>query len=340
MLTKRQNLLETIRGGNPDRFVDQYNAILNDKVFTGMILMTPVTAQAPRIRPGDEPIVNAWGVTIAWPEGIPGQFPVHDKEHKVINDITKWRETVKMPKVDFAQSEWEPYLEGIDEIDREESFVTVGVYPGVFEQCHYLMGMDDCLLNLYEEPDEMHALIDYITEFELKYAAELIKHIKPDCIFHHDDFGSQTSSFMSPEMFEEFLVPAYQKIYGFYKENGVELIIHHSDSYGANLVPYMIDMGIDIWQGCLTTNDIPTLVKKYGGQISFMGGIDSGIVDREDWSEELVEKLVTKMVNDCGKHFYIPCITQGGPGSIYPGVYNAISEKLSKLSKKVFANEA
>ena len=26
MLTKRQNLLETIRGGNPDRFVDQYEA--------------------------------------------------------------------------------------------------------------------------------------------------------------------------------------------------------------------------------------------------------------------------------------------------------------------------
>ena len=26
MLTKRQNLLETIRGGNPDRFVKQYEA--------------------------------------------------------------------------------------------------------------------------------------------------------------------------------------------------------------------------------------------------------------------------------------------------------------------------
>ena len=26
MLTKRQNLMETIRGGNPDRFVNQYEA--------------------------------------------------------------------------------------------------------------------------------------------------------------------------------------------------------------------------------------------------------------------------------------------------------------------------
>lgn len=135
------------------------------------------------------------------------------------------------------------------------------------------------MLSLYEEPEAMHELIDYITEYELKYAAELVKYIKPDCIFHHDDFGSQSSSFMSPEMFDEFLVPAYQKIYGFYKENGVELIVHHSDSYAANLVPYMIKMGIDIWQGCLTTNDIPSLIQKYGGQISFMGGIDSGLID-------------------------------------------------------------
>ena len=25
--------------------------------------------------------------------------------------------------------------------------------------------------------------------------------------------------------------------------------MHHSDSYAANLVPFMIEMGIDIWQG-------------------------------------------------------------------------------------------
>jgi uroporphyrinogen-III decarboxylase len=145
-------------------------------------------------------------------------------------------------------------------------------------------GMDDALLNFYEEPEEMHALIDYITEYELKYAAELTKYYKPDCLFHHDDWGSSKSSFMSPDMFEEFIVPAYKKIYGFYKENGVELIVHHSDSYAANLVPFMIDMGIDIWQGCISNNNVPELIKNFGGKISFMGDIDNAIVDREDWT--------------------------------------------------------
>ena len=46
MLTKRQNLLETIRGGNPDRFVNQYVAF-------GLIIGDPVSANAgPMPAPG------------------------------------------------------------------------------------------------------------------------------------------------------------------------------------------------------------------------------------------------------------------------------------------------
>ena len=63
-------------------------------------------------------------------------------------------------------------------------------------------------------------------------------------------------------MFEEFLLPAYKDIYGCYKENGVELIVHHSDSYAATLVPYMIEMGIDIWQGVMTTGKTCTVSVK------------------------------------------------------------------------------
>ncbi|NLP37514.1 MAG: uroporphyrinogen decarboxylase [Firmicutes bacterium] len=336
MLTKRQNLLETIRGGKPDRLVNQYEPFECTDALYKMIMGDPISAQGKHPMPGGQPEKNAWGVTFAWPENVPGAFPMHDEEHKVIKDITKWREVVKMPKTDFPAEAWEPFVAEVEKIDRNEVFATAFVAPGVFEMCHHLMGMDDCLINFYEEPEEMHALIDYITEYELKYAAELVKYFKPDCIFHHDDWGSSKNSFLSPAMFEEFIVPAYKKIYGFYKENGVELIVHHSDSYAANLVPYMIEMGIDIWQGCISENNIPELIKKYGGQISFMGGIDNSLIDREDWSQESIRDLVRKTVEECGKHYFIPCITQGGPGSVYPGVYEAISEEIDKLSKEIF----
>ncbi len=60
--------------------------------------------------------------------------------------------------------------------------------------------------------------------------------------------------------------------------------MHHSDSYAATLVPYMIDMGVNIWQGVMRVNDIPALIEKYGDKISFMGGLDSTVVDVPNWT--------------------------------------------------------
>ena len=90
----------------------------------------------------------------------------------------------------------------------------------------------------------MHELIDYLADWEITLAEETIKYVHPDCLFHHDDWGSQTSLFISKEMFDEFLLPAYKKIYGYWKANGVEVIVHHSDSYAADLVPEMIELGV------------------------------------------------------------------------------------------------
>ncbi|MGI6658209.1 MAG: uroporphyrinogen decarboxylase family protein [Dethiobacteraceae bacterium] len=333
MLTKKQNLLETIRGGKPDRFVNQFEAF-------AMVFGDPLMANAgPMPAPGGE-AVNGWGVTIRWPEHVPGPFPVHDEEHKVVKDITKWQQVVKAPSLETKEEDWTAIKEQAAAVDRDEQFVTVFGAPGIFEQLHYLMGMDDTLINFYEEPKAMHELIEYITEYKLGVARELVKHVRPDCLLHHDDWGSQISSFMSPEMFKEFIVPAFKKIYSFYKENGVELIVHHSDSYAANLVPYMIEMGIDIWQGCMSTNNIPELIKKYGGQISFMGGIDNGKVDRADWTEEKVaaetERVVRDVYDKVGNLYFIPNTTVGGPGSTYPGVYDAVSREIARLNKEIF----
>ncbi len=191
-------------------------------------------------------------------------------------------------------------------------------------------------MDFYEYPDEMHELIDCITQFELDFAAEVCKYIKPNALFHHDDWGSQTSTFISPEMFREFYKPAYQKIYGYYKEHGVELLVHHSDSYAATLVPDMIDMGIDIWQGVMTSNDIPRLIKEYGGKISFMGGIDSAAIDHPGWTREEVAREVRRACEECGKLYFIPGASQGLAMSTFPGVYEATSEEIDKMSREMF----
>ena len=329
MLTKRQNLLETIHGGNPDRFVNQYEAF-------AIQMATPMSMHSPRPQYGEHNVVDAWGVSRSYPIGTPGAFPDHDEAHILLKDPTQWREILKAPKVVYSEEEWKPFVDAANAVDRNEQFVTTFYAPGIFEQCHYFMEISNCLINFYEEPEAMHEIIDFITDYEITYAAEVCKYIKPDALFHHDDWGSQLSTFISPAMFEEFFLPAYKKLYGFYKANGVEIIMHHSDSYAATLVPYMIEMGIDIWQGVMRSNNIKELMEKYKGQITFMGGIDSATVDYEGWTDEVVAARVKEACEEFGKLYFIPSASQGLPLSNYPGVYEALTREIDNCSKAMF----
>ena len=329
MLTKRQNLWETIRGGHPDRFVNQYEYM--------RLVSNPIVAGRSGACPQGGTIVNDWGVTMSWPQHVIAPFPVHNKESIVIKDITRWQEFVNAPDPHgYPDEMWAPLEERMAAVKREELFAASMVAPGIFERLHYLMGMEDCMAYLHEEPEAMHELIDFIADWEIELAKVILQRQRPDALFHHDDWGTQTRSLMSPDTFAAFFLPAYQKVYGFWKANGVELIVHHSDSYAANLVPYMIDMGIDIFQGAVSENNIPALIRQYGGQISFHGGIDNGKHDKEDWSAAAIMAALKELVEQAGTKYLIPGLTMGGPSSSYPGVYEATTAAIETLSQLYF----
>ena len=328
MLTAKQNMQETIRGGNPDRFVNQYEAI--------NLLFHPYMAKAGGANKGDIEVVNAWGITNSFPEHVPGSFPVHTPEKIVLKDIENWRDYVHAPSLKFSDEEWAAFKAQYDAVDGTQAYKATFIAPGLFEQTHHLSEITNALINYMTNPKEMHDLIAYLTEWELELAEGICTNLKPDAIFHHDDWGSENSTFMSPEMFAEFFVEPYKQIYGYYKDHGVELIIHHCDSYGATLVPHMIEMGIDIWQGCMDSNNVPELISKYGGQISFMGAIDNKYVDMPSVTQEDIDKVTKRICDSCGSKYFIPCITQGGPGSVQPGAYLKLTDAIDNYSEEVF----
>ena len=326
MLTAKENMRECILGGAPDRYVNQYEAL--------KLLFSPSPSPSERPRKGGEPKVNAWGITYVYPETAPASFPLHTPEKTVVKDIVRWREYVRAPDLKtIPEAQWDMAKARYDAVDGTLAYKAAFVAPGLFEQCHNLCGLENALVYFLEYPEEMHGLIEYLTEYELQLAEMICSRLRPDAVFHHDDWGSETNSFLRPELFAEMFLEPYKRIYRYYREHGCEFVFHHSDSYAANLVPYMIEMGIDVWQGCMHSNDVPALVRKYGGRITFMGEIDNKFVDFDGWTPQDCGKAAFDAIGRVGsmKHF-IPCITQGGPGSMYPGAYRCLSDGIDRYN--------
>ena len=97
----------------------------------------------------------------------------------------------------------------------------------------------------------------------------------------------------------------------------------------------MIEMGIDIWQGVMSTNNIPELIKEYGGQITFMGGIDSGKVDKPDWTRENIAKVVEEACQANGTKYYIHVIPWE-VRNLLSGSLRDDSEEIAKVSDRIF----
>ena len=327
-MTAKEIFLELLKpDGKPERQLVQYEALQ-------MALGDPIGGYLHKGRRPGATITDLWGTVIDWPADAPGSMPIVTDENKVIKDITRWREYVHAPDFIPYSSDPEAWA-GLRAKTREragdERLVAGFMATGIFEQCHFLMPFKDVLTNLYDHPQEMHELIDYITEFRLAYVKHLIENLKPDVIFSHDDWGTKDALFMKPDMWREFFKEPYRRFYGYIREQGV-IAIHHADSYLAPIVEDMAEIGIQVWQGVLPENNIPELQKRLKGSMVLMGGIGAAI-DREDAGEEEVRKYVHDALHEyCPGGHFIPSITYGLAGTVYKHVDPWIDDEIRKYN--------
>ena len=329
MATPKEIFLELLKpDGKPERQLVQYEALQ-------MILPDPVMIYLSGHRRPGTTSVDRWGTTILFPEGAPGPTPHITPENKVCPDVTRWRDYVHAPDIESNCTQgWEQFAAMAREAANGEKVVTAFMGTGIFEQTHFLMGFEDTLTNLYEHPQEMHELIDYITDYRIRYVKMLIDNLQPEAIFSHDDWGTKESLFMSPEMWREFFKEPYRRFYGYIRSRGV-IAIHHADSYLAPIVEDMAEIGIQVWQGVLPENDIPALQEKLKGRMVLMGGIGAAI-DRPDSTETEIREYVRGVLETCcpGGHF-IPSITYGMMGTVFPHVDPFINEEIEAYNKQM-----
>ena len=329
MQTPKEIFLELLKpNGRPERVLRQYEAL-------HMCLTDPINAYLRGNRRRGSVSRDRWGTTISFPEDAPGAIPVHSEELTVCPDVTRWEETVHAPDLaaNCAQG-WEECRAAARSAAGEEKLLAGFMGTGIFEQCHFLMGFENTLTALYEHPDEMHRLIDYITDYRLSYVKLLIDNLQPDVIFSHDDWGTKDALFMQPDTWRAFFKEPYRCFYGYIRSRGC-IAVHHADSYLVPIVDDMAEIGIQVWQGTLPENDIPALQQHLRGRLVLMGGIGAAI-DREDAAPEEICAYTEGVLRTCcpGGHF-IPCITYGVPGAVYPHIDRYIDQTIDAYNARL-----
>ena len=326
MQSPKEIFLELLKpDGKPERQLKQYEALT-------MALWDPINGYLRGNRQRGCTSQDRWGTTIMWPAEAPGPMPHITQENKVCPDITRWRDYVHAPDIEANCAQgWEECRALAREKAGEDRLIAGFMGTGIFEQCHFLMGFEDTLTNLYEHPQEMHELIDYITDYRIRYVKMLIDNLHPDLIFSHDDWGTKDALFMKPEMWREFFKEPYRRFYGYIRSRGV-IALHHADSYLVPIVEDMVELGIQVWQGVLPENDIPALQRQLQGRMVLMGGIGAAI-DRPDATESEVRSYVSQALESyCPGGHYIPCITYGLFGTVYPHVDPLIDDEIDRYN--------
>lgn len=330
MLSVRDNFLELMNRGHPDRYVNQweYMRLIQDPACVASTNVQP---------PGTLSYKDGWGVEYTHPINACARHPVHTPGNIAITDIEKWKEQIKPSPTKFPKEAWEACIAETKRVEKEEDCFTADfMLPGIFERIHYLMGMENALVSFAVYPDEMKELIDYILNWELECMEQRMDICPAEIMFHHDDWGTSNNSFFEVDDFRDFFLQPYKTLYGNFKKLGGKFVVHHSDGVIPNLVPTMIDIGIDVWQAVSDKNKIEDLTKQYGDKILFQGGIDDGIVDIADWQEDKVRAFVRSQCQKIGTYSWIPSVTRGSAGTLYPGVDEVITDEINKMSKELF----
>ncbi len=157
-----------------------------------------------------------------------------------------------------------------------ESHAIVGGMPcTLFEAAWYLRGYDRFLVDLVFNKDFVNELLDKLLEFQ-SITGSRIAEENADIIWLGDDFGTQDSLIVSPDIWREFFKPRYATLIETFKSINPDVkIAYHSDGNIEQLLPEYIEIGVDILNAVQPLSMDPAhLKRRFGKNLSYWGTLD------------------------------------------------------------------
>lgn len=159
------------------------------------------------------------------------------------------------------------------------AYATYGApWSPFFHEVGWIIGQENFFLWMYTKPEVVHALIDCVVSFEVEVTRCYLEQCagKLDITYFGNDFGTQRGLIISPQLFQRFMRGPLKRFYDISHDYGCK-VMQHSCGSVRDIIPWLIEDGVDVLdpvQVRAEGMDLAGLVRDFGDQLSFHGGID------------------------------------------------------------------
>lgn len=156
--------------------------------------------------------------------------------------------------------------------ERSDKFMLSTVSARPFERLQFLRGTENLFMDLAYDTHEIRKLIEIVHSY---YVADVTAWAISgvDAVFLMDDWGSNHSLLISPDMWRSVFKPLYRRYCDIIHSQG-KFVFFHSDGHIASIYEDLIEIGVDALNSQLFCMDIEELGAKFKGKVTFWGEID------------------------------------------------------------------
>lgn len=164
--------------------------------------------------------------------------------------------------------------------------------------------LTDLLYMIYDAPDLLTEMITFLGDFLVDALTPALEAVQFDYAVFEEPLASNESLVVGPTVFRRFMGPLYRRLCDLLTAHGVEVRILDSHGHVQELIPVVLEAGINtLWLGSTGPAglDYVAMRREHGRKLRLIGGIDVRALEA---SPAAVEREVMRVVP--------PLLDQGG----------------------------
>ncbi len=223
--------------------------------------------------------------------------------------------------------------EVVRRLNAYDGVVALGGYPcGFFGSPRFLMGEVELMVAFIERPELVRAIVDRFASLWTALYDRVLSEVKVDCIHIWEDMSYKNGPLISPEMFRQFLTPAYRRITDVARSHGVKVVLVDTDGDCRKLIPPMMQGGVTgLYPFEVQANMDVVEIRRDFPRLQILGGIDKKALARGPAAIDAeLARQVPAMLRHGG---YVPMVDHQVPPDVSWESYLYYRRRLAEMAR-------